>query len=183
MIIRSTLRLAAAALLVAATACAPGDGDAAPGTAGAAPASEQSTEPAAAADTTVVAGTPEGGLERWIGEIRAGVDSLGDLAERDAAAAKNVALNLYVTRQEFIELYYGTTARAAKDAVLNEAVMTAEARFHDLLRVVNTPDGAIDTRLLRESAGAMDAQYDRVLARARELELDLSRPVAPGGAS
>ncbi|HSJ14703.1 MAG TPA: hypothetical protein VK939_09810 [Longimicrobiales bacterium] len=135
----------------------------------------------AGADASLLAGTPEGGLERWVGEIRAGVDSLPALAARDASAAKNIALNLYVARQEYIELYYGTTARAVSDAELNEAVMTAEARFHDLLRVVNTPDGAIDTAALREAGAALGAEYDRVMARARVLGVDLTRPVAVGG--
>jgi hypothetical protein len=166
-----------ALLLLALTACAPADTET-PGVEAEAPASV-----AAGADTALYAGTPEGGLERWIGEIRAGVDSLPGLAARDAASAKNVALTLYVTRQEYIELYYGTTARAARDPELNASVMTAEARFHDLLRMVNTPDGAIDTTALRQAGGALAAEYDRVLARARTLNVDLARPVVGGGAS
>jgi hypothetical protein len=166
-----------ALLLLALAACAPAD------TETAAVEAEAPASAPAGADTALYAGTPDGGLEHWIGEIRAGVDSLPGLAARDAASAKNVALNLYVTRQEYIELYYGTTARAAQDAQLNESVMTAESRFHDLLRVVNTPDGAIDTTALRQAGAALAAEYDRVLARARALNVDLARPAVGGGAS
>jgi hypothetical protein len=165
---------AALVLALAGAGCAEPDADAGAG----APAAE-ATSPAAG-DTALYPGTPEGGLELWIGEVRAGVDSLPELASRDASAAKNVALNLYVGRQEFIELYYGTTARAARDAELNESVMTAESRFHDLLRVVNTPDGAIDTAALRDAGAALGAEYDRVLARARALDVDVTRPVVGG---
>lgn len=158
-------------------ACAPADADPAEGSAEA----PAATSPAA--DTTLFAGTPAGGMEQWIGEIRAGVDSLPELAERDPAAAKNLALTLYVSRQEYVELYYGTTARAARDAELNEAVMTAEARFHDLLRVVNTPEGAIDTAALEAAGSALSEQYEVVLERARALGIDTSRLVLAGGAS
>jgi hypothetical protein len=123
----------------------------------------------------VVQGTPPGGLGGWIGEIRSGLDTLAALARRDAAAAKNQALMLYVTRQEYIEIYYGTIGRAVKDEALAEAVMTAETRFHELLTVANQPDGTMDESALRSAAQALEDQYDRVLARAKELKLDLSK--------
>jgi hypothetical protein len=86
-----------------------------------------------------------------------------------------------VGRQEYIEIYYGTTGRAVKDAALAEAVMTAEARFHDLLRTVNTPDGSVDAGALGSAAAALSGQYDRVLARAGELGVDTERLVLAGG--
>jgi len=131
--------------------------------------------------TGVVAGTPPGGLAQWIDEIRTAVDTLPALAEQNPAAAKNQALQLYVGRQEYIEIYYGTTGRAVKDAALAEAVMTAETRFHELLRTVNTPDGSVDTSALAAAASALAAQYDRVLERAAALQLDVDQLVLAAG--
>jgi hypothetical protein len=112
------------------------------------------------------------------------VDTLAALAARDAAAAKNQALLLYVTRQEYIEIYYGNVGRAVTDSTLAESVMTAETRFHELLQVANPPAGAIDGAALRKAVSALDAQYDLVLARARELDLDLGQlRLAPGGSN
>jgi len=162
--------------------------NAAGGTAAAEPAVtgvQAPAQSAAGADGLVdglVEGTPAGGLGRWIGEVRSGLDSLPELARRDPAAAKNQALLLYVTRQEYLEIYYGTTGRAVKDAALAEAVMTAEARFHDLLRAVNTPAGGIDTFALTHAAAALGTQYDRVLQRAGALGIDPARlQLAAGG--
>jgi hypothetical protein len=133
------------------------------------------TSPGSGGADGLIQGTPAGGLGNWIEEIRTGLDTLPELASRDPAAAKNQALLLYVGRQEYIEIYYGTTGRAVKDAELAESVMTAEARFHELLQVVNQPDGSIDGGALGKAAQALDRQYDRVLGRARELELDTNR--------
>lgn len=131
-----------------------------------------------------VPGTPEGGLERWVDEVRSGVAGLPELASRDPAAAKNQALQLYVTRQEYIEIYYGSGGRAVRDAALAEAVTTAESRFHDLLRILNPASGGVDCAAVRPAVGALNDQYDRVLRRARELGVDLGRLELPaGGAS
>jgi len=130
----------------------------------------------------LVSGTPAGGLGQWIAEVRAGLDTLPELAARDAAAARNEALLLYVNRQEYIEIYFGTTGRAVKDARLAEAVVTAEARFHELLTTVNALDRAIDVGALRAAASRLSEEYDRVLGRAAELRLDLDAlALEPGG--
>ena len=178
--------LALALIVAVAAGCARGEPE--PAGQGGEPGAGTSPGPGAPAEggaaDGLVAGTPAGGLERWIAEIRSGVDTLPALAARDAAAAKNQALLLYVTRQEYIEIYYGNVGRAVKDSSLAESVMTAETRFHELLQVANPPAGAIDGAALRKAAGALAAQYDRVLERARELDLDLGQlRLAPGGSN
>ncbi|NJD09558.1 MAG: hypothetical protein FIB01_03600 [Gemmatimonadetes bacterium] len=129
----------------------------------------------------LAAGTPAGGREGWIGEVRAGLAGMPELAERDPAAAKNRALQLYVTRQEYIEMYYGTAGRAVRGTELAEAVVTAESRFHALHRGLNPPDGRVDVRAVGPAAGALRDQYDLVLQRARQLGLDARRLRLPAG--
>lgn len=136
------------------------------------------------ASPSLVPGTPSGGLAQWIGEVRTGLAGVAEQVKRDPAAAKNQALQLYVTRQEYIEIYYGTAGRAVRDAVLAAAVTAAEARFHELLKVLNPPDGRVVATALPEVARALNEQYDVVLRRARELGVDVARlQLASGGES
>lgn len=86
----------------------------------------------------LIPGTPEGDLGDWVKDIRRGLDNVADLAKRDAAGAQKKTLDLYVTRQEYAEMYYGVDGRAQATAELAQAIETAEERFHHLMKLLGT---------------------------------------------
>jgi FTR1 family protein len=137
----------------------------------AAPASEVApAEPGAR-----VPGTPDGGLEDWIDDIRA---TLVALPTDSPSTARQRVLDVYIGRQEFIELYYGPAGRLAPRAELVATVEEAEARFHTLMQVLGAdppPTPATVDSLVNE----LDAQLDAVLAAA---EVDGVPPAPPEAA-
>lgn len=115
----------------------------------------------------LIRGTPSGGLRDWVQDIREGVGALPAEAVRDLASARKRALDLYVTRQEYIEIYYGPGGRIAPAAAaeLGAAVMDAEARFHELLQLLNQSP-APDSAQVAAAVERLDAELARVLAEA-----------------
>lgn len=133
--------------------------------------------PPAAAD--LIPGTPAGGLEDWIAEIREGTTGIEIAAAEDATAAQRKALDLYVGRQEYLELYYGTNGRLTSgvEMELGEAVMENERRFHEMLQLLAV--SPVDTAALRAKRDELHAQMDEVL----ELAKNVSVPLTPPGNS
>lgn len=115
----------------------------------------------------LVRGTPPGGLRDWVSEIREGVRALPAEAVRDVAGARRRALDLYVTRQEYVEIYYGPGGRLLPAAAveLGAAVKEAEARFHELLQLLNQGP-APDSVQVAAAVERLDAELTRVLAEA-----------------
>jgi high-affinity iron transporter len=122
---------------------------------------EQEAAPAAPS-TGLIAGTPEGDLDRWVADIRTGIAPLPEQSRTDAASAGRKALDLYISRQEYIEMYYGAAGRLKASAALGVEVETAEARFHDLMKLFNAPP--VDPAAVTAAVEALDAQQARVLA-------------------
>ena len=138
-------------------------------------------EPAAdarAAETRagLIPGTPAGGLEQWIQDIYNGLEGVEALSATDGMAAQRQALEQYIDRQEYIELYYGPGGRlvSAEHVTLGAAVDSAEARFHDLMRVANE---AGDSTATAAAVSALRTEYDRVLSEARAAGV----PLTPDG--
>lgn len=124
-----------------------------------------SVQPGAAPAEALIAGTPAGDLEDWVADIRSGLDSVKLILADNRAEAHRRVLDLYVTRQEYLEMYYGPGGRMQPSAELMTAVKLNETRLHELMRLTGaTPQAeqaAIDT--------AIDAalrQLDAVLANA-----------------
>ncbi|HEY8483620.1 MAG TPA: hypothetical protein VIL13_03350 [Longimicrobiales bacterium] len=139
-------------------------------------AGSQAGQPAA----DLIPGTPPGGLAEWVADIQNGIQTIPTEAASDPAAAQKRALDLYVGRQEFIELYYGENGRlAAGQAQVGTAVADAETRFHDLLVLLSAPPPA-DTAKVREAVAALANELDRVLREARAAGVPL---VPPGQAA
>ena len=95
------------------------------------------------APTRLAAGTPAGGLRAWIGDVRRGLDGVAATAAVDPERASRTALDLYLTRQEYIEMYWGTAGRLSRGAELGPAVKEAETRFHLLLSRFKKSAGAV----------------------------------------
>jgi hypothetical protein len=81
-------------------------------------------------------------------------------------------IDIYVTRQEFAEQYYGPGGRMGPTPELAESIKTAEDRFHELMLLTNANPPAAEP--------AIRAAIDKVqqqLARVAELTKGSQRRV------
>jgi hypothetical protein len=130
---------------------------------------EAAVQPVAQANDSLIVGTPPGDLEEWVADIRSGLKALEPLLESNRSEAHRQLLNLYVTRQEYLEMYYGPTGRMGPSAELGEAVKANETRFHDLMRLTSAmPPSA--TAAVRDGITALERQMDVVLTHASQTE-------------
>ena len=146
-------------------------------------AAEQSADASAApaAPTGLIPNTPPGGLERWVEDIRTGLADLPQRAAEDMAAAQDAALDLYIGRQEYLELYYGELGRYRATDELATAITEDEAAFHQLLQMVNpAATTTADPEQIQAQLDLLNARLDEVLVQARAAGIDLTQPVAPG---
>lgn len=136
----------------------------------------------AAAPATLAAGTPAGGLADWIADVRHGLAAVTRKAGADPSGASKSALDLYLTRQEYIEMYWGSYGRLNRGSQLGPAVKEAETRFHAILALLQ-PGRPADAATLRRDVRSLSEQYDQVLALARQsgAVLDPHQAVSAGG--
>lgn len=139
-----------------------------------------------AADTlasaaAVVPGTPPGGLYQWVSEIRSGISLLPAEAARDVAAAQRRALELYTTRQEYLEKYWGPRGRLISGGALGSAVEKAEHEFHDLMQLLVAAP-APDTGRVHLAVASLDAALQRVIEAAEAAGVPLVGGPADSGA-
>lgn len=121
-----------------------------------APAGEAAPGQAAASDSLLIPGTPAGDLADWVRDIRNGIAAIPALAASDRAAAQNMTLDLYITRQEYAEMYFGVDGRQRQSQELAAAIDTAELRFHELLKLLATERPTADE--VRSAVAALDQQ-------------------------
>jgi hypothetical protein len=117
----------------------------------------------------LVAGTPAGGLEEWIDDITSGLKGLTEKAAADPPGAQRQALDLYVGRQEYIEIYWGTQGRLKPSTRAEELagdVVDQETAFHDVLQTLTaTP---VDTSKLAQQLDTLNARLARTLSMAKQ---------------
>lgn len=130
---------------------------------------------------------PPGGLERWIADIREGLDGLPGALHDDPDGAERRVTSLYLDRQEHIERHYGPGGTLDPDEALAGAVREAEARFHDLMRLVGSTPA--DSVRVAQATERLESQLEVVLERARAADVPLtpagsaSDPEEPAGAA
>lgn len=126
----------------------------------------QTDQPAGASPVTaaagIIPGTPPGDLDAWVGDIRSGIAPLPAEARSDGGSAQRKALDLYVTRQEYIEMYYGPGGRLNASEPLGAEIELAETRFHELMQLLGKQP--VDAPAVDRAVSALDAQQARVLA-------------------
>ncbi len=136
----------------------------------------------ASAPFTLVGGTPAGGLRDWIGDVRQGLGGIPAEAARDEASAQRAALELYLTRQEYIEMYWGVAGKLTRGTTLGPAVKEAETRFHLVLAELQ-PGKKPQPAVLEREIASLGEQYDRVIAAAEQAGVPLDPhalvPAAP----
>ena len=169
--IRSGGRLVLAALL--ATGC--GAADRVP---------DEDSGTAAGVDTAgrpagLIEGTPPGGLVDWVAEIEAGLPTSMSEVSASWGAVQRALLDLYVGRQEYLEMYWGPGGRMQGEggAVLGTAVLDLETAFHELLQAFSAQP--MDTMRVAAAVGAMHERARDVLRVAPESGLTLVPPGNP----
>lgn len=143
-------------------------------------AASPAAEAAAVTPTTptpagLIAGTPEGDLGDWVKEIRAGIAKVPALVDSDPTAAQKAALDMYVTRQEYAEMYYGVDGRIKGSPELAQAIETAEERFHDVMKLLATTTPKPDRAAVENAVDALDAQQKTVAKLFKASGLSLPR--------
>ena len=109
----------------------------------------------------LIPGTPAGDEGDWITEIRSGIKTLPQLVKSDAAGAQKKALELYVTRQEYSEMYYGVNGRNKVSVEMGAQIATAEQRFHDLLKILSSKTPSADD--VTSAVAKLDKEQKKVL--------------------
>jgi len=153
------------------------DTDAA-GTAGTTPAVSPADDSGAGSQTDAapaerVAGTPPGGLLDWVATIADGTDRMLGEMGTDVAAAQRRILDLYVTRQEFIEMYWGVAGRLRPVGAdrLAQLVTDAESSFHEALQKLAVQP--VDSAEIAAVADSINARLNRVVVEAKRLKVPL----------
>lgn len=136
---------------------------------------------AAAPAGALIPGTPDGDLGDWVNAIRSGIATLPAEAKTDPAAAGRKTNELYVTRQEYIEMYYGAGGKLKASEKLGAEIETAETRFHELMKVFIAQP--VDVAAVEQAVKALDAQQARVLEtwQSEKTRLDRSAAAATAG--
>lgn len=133
----------------------------------------------------LVAGQPPGGLRVWVADIRAGLEEVVAQAEAaDFGSARDRALQLYIGRQEYIEIFYGAGGQLVsdEDRALAAAVKDSEARFHALLQLLNErPEPSPDR--VTAAVTAVRAEHERVLREAEAAGVPPAPPEQATGES
>jgi len=126
---------------------------------------------------TAASGIPAGGIQQWVGDIRSGLEEI----RSNPTASRSRVLDLYVGRQEYIEMYYGTNGQltGADHPELAEAVLTQESLFHELMQITGAEE--VDPEAVRSKVGELEAQTERVMELAREAGVPLESHAPEGG--
>ena len=114
-----------------------------------------------AADSGLIRGTPPGDLENWVADMRAGLDTAAAEVKTDRAAAQKRVVDLYASRQEYSEMYYGENGRMGPTPELAESIKTAETRFHELMALLMASPPATE-QAIRDAITKTQQQLARV---------------------
>jgi hypothetical protein len=121
----------------------------------------------------LIPGTPEGDLADWVKDIRKGIADVPALTKTNPAEAQKKALDLYVTRQEYAEMYYGVDGRNKASVELSEAIETAEERFHVVMQLLAQKAPAYDA--VDTAVNALDEQQALVAKLWKKTGVKLNR--------
>ena len=103
---------------------------------------------------------PADSVIAWAGEIREGIAPLAAQVGSDPDAARQRAVELYVTRQERIEQAAGPGTGSL--AELGASVHEAEARFHELMQLLGESPPP-DSNAVERTVQALDVRLAEVV--------------------
>ena len=126
-------------------------------------------------DGGLIPGTPAGDLADWVKDIRKGLDDIPALTKQNPADAQKKALDLYITRQEYAEMYYGLDGRNKASEELSAAIEAAEQRFHVVMQLLAQKAPAQDA--VETAVDSLDAQQALVAKLWKKSGVKLNRAV------
>lgn len=124
-------------------------------------------------DGGLIPGTPDGDLADWVEDIRDGIADVPALTKENPAEAQKKTLDLYVTRQEYAEMYYGLDGRNKATDELSAAIETAEERFHVLMQMFAQKAPSHDA--VKSAVAALDEQQALVAKLWKKSGVKLNR--------
>ena len=99
-------------------------------------------------------------------------------ATLDAPAARKAVLDLYLTRQEYIEMYYGAGGQVGAPDAVDEIVDRSEARFHELMQLLGETPPPSAERVSR-AIMMVTSTHEELLTRARSAGVRLAPAERP----
>lgn len=123
-----------------------------------------------------VEGTPPGGLESWLSDITSGMPTEGSALTSEWRVLQQRLLELYVGRQEYVEMYWGPNGRLQGEGglALGQSVLDLETAFHGVLQAVASVP--MDTSSVLSAAAEVKREAAAVWEAAKVSGLPLSPP-------
>jgi hypothetical protein len=110
-------------------------------------------------DAAIAPGTPAGGYQDWVADLRSGLDRTVRVAGTDREAALHEVRELYASRHEYLQLYFGDGGVLHAGDGLAQAVERSAAEFRSLMRQLASMggDGAAVGAAVEAARGSLDA--------------------------
>jgi len=113
-----------------------------------------------------------------VADIRSGLQDV----KKSPLQSQQEIVQLYIGRQEYIEMYYGVGGRLTHEAhpELATAITDQETRFHELMQLASGGEG-VTAQQVRDKIAELEAQMDRTMELARKAGVPLND--ATGGSA
>jgi hypothetical protein len=125
-------------------------------------------------DDVAAPGTPAGGYLDWIAELRSGLDRVAAVAVTDRETALREVQELYASRHEYLQLYFGDGGAMYVSDELAQAVERSADEFRSLIRQLASM--ADDGAAVEEAVAAAARSLDAVAATAHAAGLPADAP-------
>lgn len=137
------------------------------------PAEGPQAEPGPESSSPTTTEVPEGGLERWVADLRTQLEAV----ELDPRDSYDHVLELYTTRYAFIERFYGAGGEFTGDAYpeVAEEVEELDADFQELLEMTGSSIRLERSEMLNVIHG-LRTRVGRVLEVVQRAGLPVDRP-------
>jgi hypothetical protein len=125
-------------------------------------------------DDVTAPGTPAGGYLDWIAELRSGLERVADVAVTDRETALREVQELYASRHEYLQLYFGDGGAMYVSDELAQAVERSADEFRSLIRQLASM--ADDGAAVEDAVAAAARSLDAVAATAHAAGLPADAP-------
>jgi hypothetical protein len=131
-------------------------------------------EAAAGADDATAPGTPAGGYLDWIADLRAGLHRVAAVAVADRETALREVQELYASRHEYLQIYFGDGGAMYVNDELAQAVERSADAFRSLIRQLASM--AEDDAAVEDAVAGAARSLDEVESAAHAAGLPADAP-------
>jgi hypothetical protein len=131
-------------------------------------------EAVAGQDDVAAPGTPAGGYLDWIAELQSGLDRVAAVAVTDRETALREVQELYASRHEYLQIYFGDGGAMYVSGELAQAVERSADEFRSLIRQLASM--ADDGVAVEDAVAAAARSLDAVAATAHAAGLPADAP-------